>query len=283
MKDKIVICIDIGGSHIAAASLKKEFHRFIPIKKAKGPVDSAANRETILAQWDNIIQSIWDVHNQDIQNMIIAIPGPFDYENGICLMDGMHKYQTLLHMDIKSHFLTQYAVPSENIKFINDAEAFLLGEIYHHNLQKKHIVGLSLGTGLGSACYNGSEVKDLNYGSAPFRAGIAEDYISTRGMLEYLRQQGIEGIVHIKALVDTETLANERAAAFSFLAKALVDFIKLHILPLKPDGLILGGSIAKAHHLFLPAVQKEIDISIYIASFNDWNLFLGLATSFSNL
>lgn len=281
MKDKITICLDIGGSHITAASLKKEAHKFIPLKVAKGDVDSAASREVILAQWDIIIQSVWDVYNQEIQNMIISIPGPFDYENGICLMDGMHKYQSLLDMDVKFHLMQQYGVSGENIKFINDAKAFLLGELYHHQLQDKRIVGLSLGTGLGSAYYTNSKVNDLNYGSVPFRKGIAEDYLSTRGILDYLKQNGTDGIAHIKALVDNENLTNERTAAFSFLAETLVDFIKLHILTLKPEGLVLGGSITKAHHLFLPAVQKEINMPIYIGSFNSWNLFLGLATSLS--
>ncbi len=281
MKNKIVVCIDIGGSHIAAASLEKQSQVFTLLKEAKGDVDSAASRETILAQWDIIIQSIWSPQTQEIEKMVISIPGPFDYKNGICLMDGMHKYQALLHMDIKSYFIEKYSVSSLNIKFLNDAEAFLLGEIYYHNLQNKRIVGLSLGTGLGSALYNKEIVGDLNYGSTQFRDGIAEDYISTRGILEYLRQQGIEGVAHVKALVDTETLVDERGAAFSFLALALVDFITLHILPLQPEGLVLGGSISKAHSRFLPVVQADIDIPIYIASFKEWNLFFGLATSFS--
>lgn len=281
MKDNITICIDIGGSHLTAASLKKEGKQYFPIKEMQGDVNSAASRDIILAQWDQIIQSVWNREHEKIDAMIVSIPGPFDYENGICLMDGMHKYQSLLQMDIKSHFMKQYGVYGENIKFINDAKAFLLGELYHHNLQDKRIAGLSLGTGLGSAFYTDKQVSDLNYGSAPFRTGIAEDFISTRGILSHLKQNGTDGIAHIKALVDNEKLIQERTAAFSFLAEALVDFIKLHILTLKPEGLILGGSIAKSHHLFLPAVQKEINMPIYVASFNSWNLFLGLATSLS--
>ncbi|TDS13200.1 ROK family protein [Sphingobacterium paludis] len=280
MKSSIIVCLDIGGSHIAAASLRAEGGQYFPLNEARGDVDSGESRERILQQWDTVIRQVWDEENQHIAALLIAMPGPFDYVRGICLMDGMHKYQALLHMDVKSYLSASYGISADAVRFVNDAEAFLWGELYHHQLQEKRIVGLTLGTGLGSALYGHGEVKDLNFGSATFREGIAEDYISTRGMLAFLKRRGVRQLPHVKALLEAEDLVAERVAAFNYLSDALLDFLRQHILPLQTDGIVFGGNIAKAHRWFLPAIEEELQLPCYVASFQEWNLFYGLATSY---
>lgn len=280
MKELITICLDIGGSHIAAASLRAEEGLYHPLREACGDVDSSESRSHILMQWDAVIRQVWDEQNQRIAALLIAMPGPFDYTRGICLMDGMHKYQALLHMDVKSYLSATYGVSADAVRFVNDAEAFLWGELYHYRLQDKRIVGLTLGTGLGSALYADGEVKDLNYGSAIFRDGIAEDYISTRGMLAFLQGRGVRRLPHVKALLDADDLAAERVAGFTYLSDALLDFLRQHILPLQTDGIVFGGNIAKAHRWFLPAIEQELQLPCYVASFQEWNLFYGLATAY---
>lgn len=275
----VIICLDIGGSHITAAAVHRENDIFIPIRKDRGEVDSMADRKQILATWDRVIRSVVEEQNQNIEGFFVSMPGPFDYERGICLMDGMHKYQSLLHMDVKSHFSTTFDVPCENIYFLNDAEAFLLGEIHHHNLGAKRVVGLTLGTGLGSAIYEHRQVRDLNYGSAPFREGIAEDYISTRGILTYVERLGLQRPENVKALLINETDESTKSAAFAFLAAALAEFLSTYIAPLQPEGIVLGGSITKAHERFLSAVQDRMSVPLYVASFDEWNLFIGLAST----
>ncbi|KGE12616.1 ROK family protein [Sphingobacterium deserti] len=280
MKESVVVCLDIGGSHIAAATLRAEGGQYYALRDARGDVDSGESRDHILTQWDVVIRQVWDEQHQHIAALLIAMPGPFDYVHGICLMDGMHKYQALLHMDVRSYLSDCYKIPGDAVQFVNDAEAFLWGELYHYKLQKKRMVGLTLGTGLGSALYAEGEVKDLNYGSAIFREGIAEDYISTRGMLAFLQHQGVRHLPHVKALLDAEDLESERVAAFGYLSDALLDFLRQYILPLQTDGIVFGGNIAKAHRLFLPTIEKELQLPCYVASFQEWNLFLGLASSY---
>jgi glucokinase len=277
MKEQIIICIDIGGTHISAASLVIDGQDVHPLIKRRGEVDSAAGREIVLMQWEDVIDSVWDRPTQQIAKILVSMPGPFDYENGICLMDGMHKYQALLYMNIRSYLSSRYGIPSDNVYFFNDAEAFLLGEIHYYQFYQKAVVGLTLGTGLGSAHFRDGVIRDLNYGSASFRSGIAEDYISTRGILDFLKARGVEQVPHIKALVEDGGLRGACSMAFSFLADALVDFIDLHILPLEPEYVVLGGSIAKAHDHFLPLMKQRVKVSLLVASFDEWNLFLGLA------
>jgi len=275
----LILCVDIGGTHITSACLDKDSMLLIDGSLRHQLVNSQGDEERILSDWDNALSATLDSVEGSIDAMFVSIPGPFDYDNGICLMDGMHKYQSLLHMDIKAYFASHYHISSERIFFFNDAHAFLLGEVYHYGWSKRRIVGLTLGTGLGSALYDDMTPKDLNFGSADFRSGIVEDYISTRGIVRFLAEHTGRTFAHIKQLVDDTNAGKEQDAAFSFLTTALIDFIEMYIVPLNPDIIVLGGSIAKANHLFLKNLQDVIAIPIIVASMDEVNLFYGMAST----
>ncbi|MCI0919946.1 ROK family protein [Sphingobacterium rhinopitheci] len=277
MTKKRTLCIDIGGTHIAAAVIDEGTISLYNNAQVHAVVDSNAGREAILKQWDDAIAAVLQKCKFAIDNIVISIPGPFDYDNGICLMDGMHKYQSLLHMDVKSWFAHMYSIDVQCIHFYNDAVAFLLGELYFSQLFDKKVVGLTLGTGLGSAFYNSNNAVDLNYGSAKFRDGIAEDYISTRGILDFVEQRYQIKYTNVKAIVD-DNLEVVCSEAFSYLADSLADFIHQYIDKLEPDTIIIGGSIAKAHALFLNRLQQKVKIPIKVASMDDFNIFCGMTS-----
>jgi len=281
MDSNLILCIDIGGTHITAAVLDRQSMSLHKGALAHEQVDSQGAKENILLEWDRAIAGVLHRAGGKMQAVFVSIPGPFDYEQGICLMDGMHKYQSLLHMDVKSYFADRYSFRPERVFFFNDALAFLLGEVYHYRWRDKTVVGLTLGTGLGSALYSPLELKDLNYGSADFRDGIAEDYISTRGVLDFLSTQTDYRFKNVKEVVHKEGKEKERTAAFTFLTDALLDFIRMYITPLNPDVIVLGGSIAKAHELFLKELEQGQSIPVKIASMDEMNLFLGMASTWN--
>lgn len=282
MKKELILCIDIGGTHITSAVVDRDAMQLVDRSFCYQPVNSQGSRQAILADWDQAIQQSLASINKPLDAMMIAIPGPFDYTQGICLMDGMHKYQSLLHLDVKSYLAVTYGIPKSAIFFFNDAQAFLLGEIYHQHWFAKRVVGLTLGTGLGSAWYDQRELKDLNYGSASFREGIAEDYISTRGLLGFLAGKSNRSYANVKELVEDEAAAAEQKLAFDFLREALLEFIQAYILPLDPDAIVIGGSIAKAERFFLAQLQAEVPIPIQLASMDEKNIFYGMAASLPN-
>ena len=279
MKIDLILCIDIGGTHITTAVIESGTLAILQDSLTHRYVDSQASRDHILQQWNEAIEMSIGSIEHDIATMLVSIPGPFDYEKGICLMDGMHKYQSLLHMDVRHYLSTNFYVPKEDIFFFNDAHAFLLGEVYHHKWNGNKVVGLTLGTGLGSAWYDGMAPRDLNYGSASFREGITEDYISTRGIIDFLAARTDKKFNNIKELVEEKEADSSRQVAFSFLATALVEFIQMYITPLNPDVIVIGGSIAKAHTFFIEDVRKATTIPIVIASMDEVNLFYGMITT----
>ncbi len=144
-------------------------------------------------------------------------------------------------------------------------------------MENKRIIGLTLGTGLGSSLYEDGKIVDLNLGSAPYLNGIVEDVISTRGILSHLKKVfGSVPVNNIKDLVQQDHLEVYRKEAFDFLSNELITFIKEYIGPLTPDTIIIGGSIAKAHAHFFDKLASSLDMKLALASFDERNLFLGL-------
>lgn len=272
-----ILCVDLGGTHCSGALIEQEKECIISGTYHRDHVHSDAGKEQIFSEIESVIHQVIGARKEHIQRVLISCPGPFDYQNGISLMDGMNKYQSLLHVNLKEFFAKITGVSTHNIKFFNDAAAFLLGEVFYQKIKNKRVVGLTLGTGLGSALYEQGKIQDLNYGSATFKNGIAEDMISTRGILAHLRQH-FEDIAfdNIKALVEDPSLVMHKKEAFDFLSKQLIDFLNQYVVPLAPDSVIIGGSIAKAHLHFFERVCDAVPLNLQVASFDENNLFLGL-------
>lgn len=274
--NNLCLCLDIGGTHITAAVVERQENTLNTLSHVRESVDSMADKDVILTQWNRGIDGALANISEPIAEIYVSIPGPFDYQNGVSLMDGMHKYQSILHMNVKSYLSERYDIDPAHIYFYNDAQAFLLGEVFYFNLSDKKVIGLTLGTGLGSAFYENGKVTDLNYGSARFREGIAEDYISTRGILQAVKTAEHQKFQNVKDLVWQEEWQSEKVQAFEFLRHALLEFIEDYIKPLNPDCIIIGGSIAHAHTLFLEQVQSSVAIPLQLASMDEINVCYGM-------
>ncbi|MCL8000991.1 ROK family protein, partial [Brucella sp. 21LCYQ03] len=132
MEIELILAIDVGGTHISAALINKNTMCLHEQAYVQGEVDSNASRASILTDWDQVLTQVLCLVENPVQACVISIPGPFDYVNGVSQMDGMYKYQAILGMDVKQYLNEKYHIPAKNIRFFNDAHAFLLGEIYHH-------------------------------------------------------------------------------------------------------------------------------------------------------
>ena len=64
---------------------------------------------------------------------------------------------------------------------MNDASCFLKGEVFGGAAKGyNHVIGITLGTGLGSATFKNGVVYDGDLYYTPFKESTAEDYLSTR-------------------------------------------------------------------------------------------------------
>lgn len=281
MSQQITIGVDIGGTHITAALVDTKESKLITSSILRAHLDTHLSEEEIYAQWAKVIVP----HLAHSQTIGIAMPGPFDYEQGIALMNGQDKYDQIYKKNIKIGFANFLQIPSENILFMNDAACFLKGEMMSGAGKNfSNAIGITLGTGLGSTAYDGKTAIDADMWNIPYQNGIAEEYISSRWFTN--RYKAITGneIANVKAIVDLgdhHPIVNQLFAEFS---EHLAFFI--HAVHQKHGGeaVVIGGSINKAHRLFLKSTQEclknqyQLKIPLVIATLSEDAALVGAAS-----
>jgi len=254
-----MIGVDIGGSHITAAIIDFRSHSVVDHSRVRSHVNTHGTKEEILASWISVLKNIIGNHSADETLLGIAMPGPFDYVNGISLIKNMNKYESLYLTDIKAVLIEQLGLLPENIIFRNDAEAFLHGEVNGGNaLNFNRAIGITLGTGLGSAVSIAGKTTDANLGVSSFKHGIAEDYISTRWFVKRYQECSGKKVRDTKSLVDLYESDPVVPVLFNDFARNLADFLFPFIKAHDAEVVIIGGNIAKAHPLFLDKTQNAL-------------------------
>jgi predicted NBD/HSP70 family sugar kinase/mannose-6-phosphate isomerase class I len=288
--------VDVGGSHISSALVSVEDGDVLEDSFCRNRVSSKSDTsQVIINQWVDVIkETMSKLNGGRLKGIGIAMPGPFDYKNGTCLIDGVDKYHALFGINIKSALRSQLDITDIPIVFENDASCFGIGEgLAEQAGSNKKIIAVTLGTGLGAAFIdNGQIVKDADgvpeggvlYNIA-FKDGLAEDYISTRGILKAYAEISGTTLTEVKEIADRATVGKEAAAreVFTSFANNIADCLSPWIKSFKADCLVIGGRIAKSSHLFLPQLievlhQKEgISINIKISNKMEMSAIAGAA------
>ena len=146
------IGVDIGGSHITSGMFEHMDKYLIPNSIVTIPVDNGASKAEILSKWAEAIrQTIATGGVDQIEGIGLAVPGPFDYYNGTCLIRGVQKFDSLYNVNVRDELSTRLNFPSDQIRFINDAASFSIGEAkYGEAASFSRCVAITLGTGFGS-------------------------------------------------------------------------------------------------------------------------------------
>lgn len=252
------IGVDIGGSHITAAHVDCLTYKVIDSTLKRERVSSTDSAEVILQSWVNALSSLIIKSSEETITIGIAMPGPFDYEQGISLMKGMQKYDSLYGMNIREILAERLGIPGGHIIFINDAEAFLRGELASGAASDfERAIGVTLGTGLGSTSNCKGETVDVNRAFVPFLDSIAEEYISTRWFLRRYKELTGKESKNVEELLATadQEIKDELFEEFSTnLASFLNDFIADE----NPQVLVVGGNIARCWDHFFDKLQDKI-------------------------
>ena len=247
---EVYLCLDVGGTEIKAAPLDKRGNFLAPVRHF--PAMAGADRQTLLENFGWIFSSICPENAVPIE-IDLAFPGPFDYKNGICLLQGLDKYDALYGCNLRRAFSEISGLPEQRIQFINDAAAFALGEMaFGQATQAGRALFVAVGTGCGSAFgVNGFLAEEGTPGvppngyfyNAPFRDSCVDDYISRRG-LEKLSGEMLGVPLDGRALAEriaagdyAAALAGSAVAGFLALAEEffvghvrLIGMVGLHVL-----------------------------------------------------
>ena len=284
IRNDYVLGIDIGGSHITAALVDMETRSIIASSIQRRGVNSNDPAEQILSSWCEVIKAVYQNFDIETKRIGIAMPGPFDYEAGISLIQDQDKFRSLYQMNIKQELARRLVIAEKNIRFVNDAAGFLQGEVFSGAAREgKRVIGLTLGTGLGSAfCENGI-AEDAALWESAFKDGIAEDYLSTRWFVSrYFQLTGskIAGVKEINSAGNDEAAQQQLFEEFGYhLADFLIPLIKEKLA----DTVVLGGNISNAHAAFLPYLQKKFQeqnvvVNLKVAALQENASLIGAAS-----
>jgi glucokinase len=177
-----------------------------------------------------------------------------------------HKLPYLYGFDLRGALAARLNKPEAQVRFVNDAAAYLLGEISAGSAQHiGRVVGITLGTGIGSAfAVNGHVVREGpgvpaggEIWNVAYQGGIVEDLISTRAIRQSYQSRTGE---------DREVSAIAGAASHNpVAASVLTDFgrtlgiaLRTVLAEFRPEVIVLGGGISRSAQLFLPAAQAEL-------------------------
>lgn len=287
MEKPAVLGVDIGGSHITAALVNLETGTLVKETIKRNAVNSKEEKEEILSAWCSVIEDAFASANGKEKFIGIAMPGPFDYENGISLIKEQDKFNALYQVNIKEELAQRLQLKAGSIHFMNDAAGFMQGEVFS-GAAKGHsrVLGLTLGTGLGSALSLNGVASDAELWDSAFLDGIAEDYLSTRwfvGRYNELSGNSLDGVKELAGLVATDALAKQVFVEFGAnLAQFLAPIIKKH----DAEVVILGGNIAQAFDQFALSLniglsEQGLAIPIKLSELNEHAALIGAASSWN--
>jgi len=257
--DEWVIGIDIGGSHITAGLISITGRTVANDYFIRRPVNPHADAEEIFTNWCDVIQKLWNESGIEKCKLGFAMPGPFDYENGICLIRGFDKYESLYGVDVRAALAEKLNIAGNDIAFRNDAEAFLEGEIFcGAAVGYEHVIGITLGTGLGSALSHHGITRDAALSILEYKGEKIEECVSTRGMVrtyQTITGNTVKDVIAIAELYDTDPNA---VKTFKIFSEDLSWFLDYFIKKETPEMLVVGGNIANSWNLFMNDVIQHL-------------------------
>ncbi|UYQ94155.1 ROK family protein [Chitinophaga horti] len=291
MNNEYVIGADIGGSHITAALVNLHSGAVVDDSKVKVPVNAGADADDILSRWTSALDEVCTAANGQVAAIGIAMPGPFDYEGGISQIKGVAKYESLYGMNIRTALQT--SVPfAGDIYFENDASCFALGEAWSgEGAGCSKMVAVTLGTGLGGTFLHNNRIQHEGEGvppegyiyHLPYKDGIAEDYISSRWLLNEYHQRTGNRLAEVKCLGELAEKGDDTALQlFAELGHTLGEVLHPWLAKFQAERMVIGGNIRKAHPYFLPALDKclsahGISTSVHISNRGENSALSGAA------
>jgi glucokinase len=177
-----VAVLEIGGSHVTAASVTPDGWQVAVAQRAA--LDSKGSASAIVEAFSAAARQL-----PLANGLVLALPGPFDYETGVAGYR-LDKFASLYGLDLGKALRESLGV--ERLVFLNDAEAFSVGEWTAGELRgQERCVGVTIGTGIGSGFLHDGRVLRTG-GTVPpggelyrtdYRSKPLEDWISARAIL----------------------------------------------------------------------------------------------------
>lgn len=260
--------LEVGGTHVTAALVDNATCMVQRNSLVHMPLSADGTADELVHGLVAAANTLGSDHS-DVWS--IAIPGPFDYENGIGLFEHVGKFDSLLGMNLRSALVAGIRPTPADVHFLNDADAFGIGE-YAIGAARGYdrVICITLGTGVGSAfLVRGEPVKsgplvplDGSVHRLDYRGRPLEDTVSSRAIRKAYASFGeIDGNrgPDVHDIAERSRRGDEAAGqvlqeAFENLGMALGPVVECF----NPSVLVVGGSIARSWDIVKPSIRTGL-------------------------
>ena len=257
--DKLITGIDIGGTHISVCVADVGKGKLLNATLSREHLNPTLSAGEIIDQWCKVIRNSHDKAGSPITKIGIAMPGPFDYEKGICLIKGLNKYDQLYGLNVKELLAAELNILPGDIRMINDASAFLMGELSGGaGIGYKNVVGITLGTGLGSASFYNDHLHEGDLWCMPYLDSRAEDYACSQWLVKNYEDRTGYKLHGVKEIAERVPADAEAKQAFIEYGRNLAAIFIQRYSDQHPQSIVIGGNIAKAWEHFIPATTSVL-------------------------
>ncbi len=253
--------VDLGGTHVVSAVVTPD-GTVVETTRRRGKLWPDIPREVFVERLVRTLRGTQDAA-AGVDGWGVAAPGPFDYERGVCLFDHeVAKFEALYGLDLRSLLAERLAVAPQCWRFLNDASAFVLGEAdAGAAVGQQRVIGVTLGTGLGSGFLAAGEVVERAPGVPAdgrldrvlLDGAPAEEHLSSRGLLRAY------GAGHDIDVVDVVTRAREgelrATAVIDRFAEQLARLLAPWVASFGATCVVVGGGISRAWDLLEPRLD----------------------------
>lgn len=308
MLNRYYLLFDVGGFFIRGGALLSHKKELLPYTMLFYPAKSHLNREELLDHFVDIICkqmiSIMDKYFI-IDGIAFAFPGPFDYDNGICLISGVNKFDSLYGVDLRAELKNRLArqpvfksnaAPDFTITFKNNVSMFALGErhLRSKDYQFTRMICLTIGNGTGSAFLENDKIINSRDDVPPngwvynlsFKDSIVDDYISSRGIFRIIKEMGLCLDLSLETIAEGARNGNSSMIkVFNRFGQLLGEMLLPWLQKFHPDVVVIGGQISNSYDLYknqlLTYLGKE-SVNIIISENTSYSTFVGLSEAIFN-
>jgi predicted NBD/HSP70 family sugar kinase len=259
----LIPALEVGGSHVTAAVVDLSAGRVLEPTRSRRPLSSDGPATDVIRTLLEVAAPVAAAAGRNA-TLGVAIPGPFDYARGIGRFEGVAKFESLTGLDLAAALRAGLEGMVVRIAFLNDADAFVLGEwAWGAAAGHRRVAGVTLGTGVGSGFLDDGRVvvddprvpPDGSVHLLSIDGQALEETVSRRALRRQARL-AIEELPADADVLDVAMLARagDRRArrvfddAFAALGFALAPWLARFEVSV----LVVGGSMAGSWDLVRP-------------------------------
>lgn len=283
---------DIGGSHISCGMYEHSNKGLIKETLVYHKVNSKGSKNEIIDTWVKAISKTIELAKVPIEGIGVAMPGPFNYYEGISLISEVDKLESLYGVNIRQELAEKLNTEPLKIRFINDATAFSIAEaLIGKAAGYRRSVAITLGTGFGSSflkdgqpVVEGEKIPDGGFlYDKPYGDQLADDVFSTRGIKKKYQELSTNEVNNVKELCERIGKDEKAKMVFKWFGMELGNFLKPYLDDFDTEVLVVGGNIGKAYEHFKDELVQQLPgVVIYVSDFGEEAAIIGSALLLDN-